>query len=95
MIQDIYPSRLDNSFTHCTPEPDDVMFVFDKEGNMAMLLQIDRQTGRQTRYPSKEKPTKKRNTFRIRFAKCGYYVILFEINFLHFIAIFWPPRALM
>ena len=34
MIQDIYPSRLDNSFTKCEPNADDVVFVFDDEGRV-------------------------------------------------------------
>ncbi len=34
MIQDIYPSRLDNSFCPLGPENDDTVFVFDEEGRL-------------------------------------------------------------
>ena len=34
MIQDIYPSRLDNSFYKCEPEAGDTVFVFDREGKV-------------------------------------------------------------
>ena len=41
MIQDIYPSRLDNSFTYCTPDADDVMLVFDEEGRLLASMESD------------------------------------------------------
>lgn len=34
MIQDIYPSRLDNSFSVCKPRPDDPLLFFDKDGRL-------------------------------------------------------------
>ena len=34
MIQDIYPSRLDNSFRNCTMNEDDFLLVFDHEGRL-------------------------------------------------------------
>ncbi|MCR5805612.1 MAG: NAD(+) diphosphatase [Oscillospiraceae bacterium] len=34
MIQDIYPSRLDNSFRNCTMNEDDFLLVFDHEGKL-------------------------------------------------------------
>ena len=34
MIQDIYPSRLDNSYIKSIPKEDDVIFVFDDEGKV-------------------------------------------------------------
>ncbi len=35
MIQDIYPSKLDNSFKVRSPQPEDTVFVFDDEGRAA------------------------------------------------------------
>ena len=34
MIQDIYPSRLDNSFKNCTPAPGDFLLYFDGTGRL-------------------------------------------------------------
>ncbi len=34
MIQDIYPSRLDNSFTDCTPDKRDSLLYFDENGRL-------------------------------------------------------------
>ena len=34
MIQDIYPSKLDNVYKNRTPEPDDLILVFDDEGKV-------------------------------------------------------------
>ena len=34
MIQDIYPSRLDNHYVHCTPESGDTLLVFDEAGKL-------------------------------------------------------------
>lgn len=34
MIQDIYPSRLDNSFSVCRPSADDLLLFFDKDGRV-------------------------------------------------------------
>lgn len=34
MIQDIYPSRLDNSFINATPSDDDIILFFDDEGKI-------------------------------------------------------------
>lgn len=34
MIQDIFPSKLNNSYAAHTPDPDDSVFVFDKDGCM-------------------------------------------------------------
>ena len=34
MIQDIYPSRLDNSYKNCTPNSNDTLIFFDKDGKL-------------------------------------------------------------
>ena len=34
MIQDIYPSKLDNGFAACTPSDGDALMVFDEEGRL-------------------------------------------------------------
>ncbi len=34
MIQDIDPSRLDNHYVHCAPEPGDTLLVFDETGKL-------------------------------------------------------------
>ena len=34
MIQDIFPSRLDNHYIHCVPEPGDSLLVFDEAGKL-------------------------------------------------------------
>ena len=39
MIQDIYPSRLDNSFTKCAPSEGDFMLFFDQEGRLASHIE--------------------------------------------------------
>ncbi|MBR3629221.1 MAG: NAD(+) diphosphatase [Oscillospiraceae bacterium] len=38
MIQDISPSRLDNSYRHCTPEPQDILLYFDADGRLLSKL---------------------------------------------------------
>ncbi|MBR4725325.1 MAG: hypothetical protein IK071_06035, partial [Lachnospiraceae bacterium] len=34
MIQDIYPSKLNNSYKNLTPESGDFFFAFDREGKI-------------------------------------------------------------
>ena len=38
MIQDIYPSRLDNSYTKCVPDENDIVLVFDDDGKVLSFV---------------------------------------------------------
>ena len=39
MIQDIYPSRLDNSYKNCTPNSNDTLLFFDKDGKLLTMIE--------------------------------------------------------
>lgn len=75
MIQDIYPSRLDNSFTDLKINNTDTLMIFNEEGK----LLVDTQSG-EIRFPSGKEAAGLKNIYAFSVDKKRYFIALSEFQ---------------